>query len=101
MEFTLVDKARMRMYPEDTDTGEAYRWIAIYQSDECLSGVDDADIAHELHISLERQGIPVAGIECQHDFDCCGNWYPDGISILSIDRSYDQVTIQQIFHQNV
>lgn len=98
MQFDVVDKAKLAMKP---DSGESYRWVFICQADENITPMSDEAIKQALFASLERAGIPVEGIYCQHDYDCCANFYPDAVDVLYIDRSYDQVICQQVFHQNV
>ena len=38
-------------------------------------------------------------IRCQHDYDCCGNWYPNSGTFVGWD--FNKIIVRQSFHLNV
>lgn len=80
---------------------ECSRHIFVADCDENLDGVDRETIVNTLFEQLEEVGISVRGEHCQHEFDCCGRWYPSAMEVIHIDTSYNIVLVVQDFHRNV
>ena len=38
---------------------------------------------------------------CQHDYDCCGGWYPHRGRLVGVDDIYATSVISQSFHLNI
>lgn len=99
MNFHVIDKTEMLLTEDDSFTN---RVVAIWQSDQNLGDhLENEAIIAKLLESAESIGVSVDGTHCQHEFDCCGCWYPDRLEVIHIDRSYGQVITQQIFRANV
>eukprot|EP01009_Symbiontida_sp_KSa7_P007547 NODE_4465_length_347_cov_1.637584_g3862_i0.p2 GENE.NODE_4465_length_347_cov_1.637584_g3862_i0~~NODE_4465_length_347_cov_1.637584_g3862_i0.p2 ORF type:complete len:100 (+),score=13.21 NODE_4465_length_347_cov_1.637584_g3862_i0:27-326(+) len=99
MNFHVIGQTSQPLTEDDDTTN---RRISIWQADECLGDhlENEAIIAKHLEFA-ESLGVPVAGERCQHEWDCCGGWYPGAIEVIHIDRIYGQVITQQIFRANV
>lgn len=64
---------------------------------------DDHQIRY-YHIAIEdadrvRELFPA--VHCQHGYDCCGNWYPNGGRVIHQNESYGYAVVEQNWYLNV
>ena len=85
--------------PNINDTEVRVHHYAVYLSDEYIDSiVDGTKLPDFIRDEIESQ---FTGEHCQHDYDCCGNWYPSAGKIINYNSSYNFVIVEQFFTLNV
>ena len=78
--------------------GDASKYNGIYSKTYVIEKTKGMSSGDALEL-LEKNGVPLKGTHCTHEYDCCGRYYASPVKLMAED-TYVYIFIQY-WNQNV